>query len=67
MELRLWNRRCSSLIQAQILEVRRPIRKLRLVDAGLKRLSMKSGGERLGLRESSFKGIASLKSFEFSV
>ena len=67
MELRLWDRRCSSFIQVQILKIRRPIRKLRLADAGLKRLSMKSGGERLGLRESSFKGIACLKSFEFSV
>ena len=67
MELRLWDRRCSSFIQAQILEIRRPIRKLRLADAALKRLSMKSGGERLGFRESSFKGIACLKSFEFSV
>ena len=67
MELRLWNWRCSSFIQAQILEIRRPIRKPRLADAGLEHLSMKSSGERLGLWESSFKGITCLKSFEFSV
>ena len=42
MEVRLWDRRCSSFIQAQVLEIRRPIRKPRLADAGLERLSMKS-------------------------